>query len=83
MSVEQDRARELANLDGHSQLSKVVIGTKFTDGSKSSVRQLKPLPPDLARPQGSAIALKAVISYKAVVSYCESKGHSFIPMQFT
>ena len=44
-------------LRGHDQLPKVILGVKFNDGIEVVSRKLKPLPPDLARHQDSAIAL--------------------------
>ncbi len=43
-------------LRGHDQLPKVILGVKFNDGIEVVRSQLKPLPPDPARHQDSAIA---------------------------
>src|SRR5213078_4764644 len=46
-------------LDGHSQLPKIILGVRFTDGIEAVRSEARSLPPDPFRHQNSAIALGA------------------------
>ena len=49
-------------------MPKVILGAKFSDGTRSSDRQLKPLPPDPFRHQNSAIARGEIAALLAAPS---------------
>ena len=61
-------------LDGHHHLPKVIRGVTFTDGIEVVSRKLKPLPPDPARHQHSAIPLQVVRVVKDGHSILEGRG---------